>query len=238
MRGNELLICISVIGQAVAVASDSDPLEPYRESAARWEKQIENFRKIDAANPGPEDAILVIGSSSIRIWDTIQEDLAPYSVIKRGFGGASISDIAIYADDLIAPHDCRAIVFFVGARDASGKDGEKSAEEICKLTNLLVRKVRKLKGGVPIIFMEITPSPARVYMEQEVAEVNSVISAVCRANPNVHWLKTSHRFLHNGTPIPRLFAENRVHLSDQGYNIWSQLLTKRLSETLQSQTSL
>lgn len=224
------------LGNLVANA-EVDPLQRYRDTASRWSDQIENFRLLDAKGATPENAILVIGSSSIRFWDTIHRDLAPFPVIQRGFGGASISDAAVYADDLIKPHNCRAVVFFVGARDASGKDGEKTPEEICLLANYLVQKVREHQGAVPVVFMEITPCPARVYLRNKVGQINSVLSAVCSANQNVYWLETSNAFLKDGAPLPGLFAKDRIHLSQQGYAVWATLLSQTLSQSLQSQTS-
>ena len=43
----------------------------------------------------------------------LEKDMAPYSVIQRGFGGSKLSDFAVYADRIFAPHPCKAIVLFV-----------------------------------------------------------------------------------------------------------------------------
>jgi hypothetical protein len=44
---------------------------------------------------------MVTGSSSVRMWDSIHTDMAPYQVMQRGYGGAKLSDFIYYADIII-----------------------------------------------------------------------------------------------------------------------------------------
>jgi len=62
----------------------------------------------------------------------LDNDMAPYSVIQRGYGGAKLSDFAVYADRIFAPHKCSALVMFV-ANDIYGGDDDKTPEEVKKL---------------------------------------------------------------------------------------------------------
>ena len=48
-----------------------------------------------------KDYLLFIGSSSIRRWVSLAEDMAPYSSINRGYGGAHYYDLIHYIDRLI-----------------------------------------------------------------------------------------------------------------------------------------
>ena len=87
------LACLAVLllgagciaSTALADAPDSDP--------RRVESEIDAFVLWDSKNAVPEDAILFVGSSSIRLWETIGDDMAPYSAIRRGYGGAKFSDL-------------------------------------------------------------------------------------------------------------------------------------------------
>jgi len=231
MRTKKLLITALLISYA-PVFAELDPAEHYQKEASRWVGEMQRFHEADEETASVEDAILVIGSSSIRLWESIDEDLAPLPVIKRAFGGAKISDVAVYADQLIAPHDCRAVVFFIGAKDACGKPDDKTPEQLCLLANYLVKKVHEHHGDVPVTFMEITPSPARVHLQNEVGQLNCVLRAVCSASQNVYWLSTREGFLKEGEPRPKLFARDRLHLSPEGYAVWTTLLNRHLEEVL------
>ena len=59
----------------------------------RFEKDIQEFEKLDKTESYSSNAILVTGSSYIRLWKTVKQDLAPYEIIHRGFGGSNIAEI-------------------------------------------------------------------------------------------------------------------------------------------------
>lgn len=66
---------------------------PQREaSRQRWAEEVSQLRALDELESYPDDAVLFFGSSSIRLWDNIAEDMAPLVPIRRGFGGAKSLD--------------------------------------------------------------------------------------------------------------------------------------------------
>ena len=107
------------------------PLGKYRNlpEVKSWENDIKNFEQLDNTEKYQDDAILFAGSSSIRLWTTLEKDMAPYHVIQRGYGGAKLSDFAVYARRIFDPHPCKAIVIFV-ANDITGTEQDKTPEEV------------------------------------------------------------------------------------------------------------
>jgi hypothetical protein len=89
-----------------------------------WETEISKFEQLDKDVSYPEESVLFAGSSSIKLWSTLKEDMAPYPVIHRGYGGAKLSDFSVYADRLLNPHKCRAIVIFI-ANDIAGTEQDR-----------------------------------------------------------------------------------------------------------------
>jgi hypothetical protein len=49
--------------------------------AGFWEFQIRAFEKADRLHPPQPGAILFTGSSSIRLWSTLERDMAPLRVL-------------------------------------------------------------------------------------------------------------------------------------------------------------
>lgn len=84
------------------------PAKKYVEGSKHWEKEISEL--VSDSKTYPSESILFIGSSSIRLWDNIEKDMAPYPVIKRGFGGSNLKDVIVYEDRLVNPHSFRAVV--------------------------------------------------------------------------------------------------------------------------------
>jgi len=53
-----------------------------------WRFQIFSYATADRANPPKAGVIVFTGSSSVRFWDTLADDMKPLDVINRGFGGS------------------------------------------------------------------------------------------------------------------------------------------------------
>lgn len=199
---------------------------------AKWEKDIAAFEKLDQTDDIPEDAVLYYGSSSMRLWKTIQEDMAPWPVIQRGYGGARYSDGAHYANRVVGPHasKVRAIVVFF-ANDIVGKDNalDVSPEEVSGRLEKLLSVVRSFDDDVPFIVIEVTPTPSRWAVWPEIARAGDLMKAKLEADPNAYFLPTAGAFLGlDGQPRPEYFLKDQLHLNETGYDIWSNLLKAKL----------
>ena len=97
-----------------------------------WERSIRHFEKNDKKNGTKEDLIIFTGSSSIAYWKSLTDDMAPLTVLNRGFGGSQIPDVIHYIDRIIIPYRPKGIVFYAGENDITGLfiSKKKSAEEV------------------------------------------------------------------------------------------------------------
>ena len=81
------------------IVSGCSPLKKYQPADRQWAlPEIRAFEELDAVNDYDKEAILIIGSSSIRLWKTLAEDMAPFPVIQRGYGGAHFRDMVFFTD--------------------------------------------------------------------------------------------------------------------------------------------
>src|SRR5690625_5957670 len=71
------------------------------------------FEELDRQNTYSPESIFFTGSSSIRMWETLERDMAPHAVIQRGFGGYRMADLLYYADRYIKPHTLQTMILFV-----------------------------------------------------------------------------------------------------------------------------
>ena len=77
------------------------------------------FEAADAKQMPPRDAVLYVGSSSIRMWKTLEKDFPNLTVIKRGFGGSTIRESIRYADRIVIPYHPKRIVLYAGDNDVA-----------------------------------------------------------------------------------------------------------------------
>lgn len=229
------LITLSFVFAAVSVDAKELITKKYVEDSLKWEKDIQALEKLNQTETHPKNSILFIGSSSIRLWKTIDEDLKPYHPIRRGFGGAKISDVAIYLPRLIGENSFQALVFFVGGNDLWGAKDDKTPKEILDLGNALVKKVRQENPQAPIFFIEITPSPRREYLAKKEINLNNALRTVCSQNKNVHFIETMNSFLtEDKKRTAKWFSDDELHMNHQGYKLWAKLIRAQLDAVLKS----
>ena len=65
---------------------------------------------MDAQSVDLDRPVVFVGSSSIRLWSTLEEDMAPVPALNRGYGGSRIFDTIYWADRLVTAHDPTVIV--------------------------------------------------------------------------------------------------------------------------------
>lgn len=210
-----------------------DPLANYREAAIeRWEAEIQQLEELDARTTDPEHAVLFIGSSSVRMWETIAEDMAPWPTIRRGYGGAKLSDLAVFVERLVNPHQFDALAVFV-ANDISGSATDKSPAEVLALYQYVVATVRKSNPTQPIYFIGITPSSSRFKVWKQIKQANQLIADYCQTDPNLHYIDTADRYLSaDGTPNDALFRDDKLHLNRDGYKLWAEIIKAEFAQSL------
>ena len=197
-----------------------------------WEKDIQQFEQLDKSEKYQENSVLFAGSSSIRLWTTLEKDMAPYPVIQRGYGGAKLSDFAVYAGRIFDNHPCKAIVIFI-ANDISGTDQDKSPQEVAALFRNVLKTIRKTHPETPVFWIAVTPTPLRWKVWPEIVKANNLIKAICENQKNTWFIRTDYGFLdEKGLPKNELFRDDRLHLTEKGYAVWTEIIKKELNKII------
>ena len=203
----------------------------YVKEAHKWENDIERFDSLDKSEQYSKDAILFTGSSSIKLWSTIREDMNPYPVIQRGFGGSKFSDLACYIDRIVYPHNFKALVIFE-ANDITGSAADKSPKEVEQLFRYIVKVVRKKYPEKPIFVVEITPTQSRWKVWPTIRQLNTLLEKASKELPHVYYIPTASHYLNQGEPRPELFRNDKLHMNREGYIIWGKLIRETIAEKL------
>ena len=197
-----------------------------------WENDIQKFEQLDKSEKYPEDAILFAGSSSIRLWTTLENDMAPYHIIQRGYGGAKLSDFAVYANRIFDTHPCKAIVLFI-ANDITGTQQDKTPKEVAVLFRNVLGTIRKTHPATPVFWIEVTPTVSRWKVWPEIQKANALTKNICDKKKDTYFIRTDFAFLNeNGVPKDELFRDDKLHLSEKGYAVWTDVIRKELDKNL------
>ena len=186
-----------------------------------WESAIAEFEARDRISPPPPGEIVFVGSSSIRLWD-VQKYFPDLTIIKRGFGGSYLSDVARYAERIVIPYRPRIVVIYAGDNDIYGGA---TSEQVAIYFEQFVRTVRARLPDVRIVFIGIKPSLQRWGVVERMRLANALIRSHAEHDDNIAFVDVDHAMLGwDETPRPELFVPDGLHLTAHGYELWSALL--------------
>lgn len=210
------------------------PLKNYKDlqEVKAWEPDIAKFEALDKTEKYSPDAIMFAGSSSIRLWTTLAEDMKPFDVIQRGYGGSKLGDFAVYADRIFSPHPCKALVMFI-ANDITGSAQDKTPEEVNRLFLYVLKTFRKTHPDTPFFWIAVTPTESRWKVWPQIQEVNRLIRQSCEKHKNTYFIETEKAFLNEkGEPKSELFVSDKLHLNKDGYVVWNRIIKAELERVL------
>jgi hypothetical protein len=227
-----LLLGASGVGRADAKFLDEHLGQASAAPQAAADRDLENqlaaevdlFVAADKVSPPAPCQVLFVGSSSIVKWNTLAHDMAPLPVINRGFGGSHIEYINRWFDQILAPYHPRAIVFYAGENDlAAGKSVERV---VADFDEFMGRKTAVL-GQTPVYFISLKPSKLRFEQFSLQAQVNNMVRARAQARSDVYYIDVVTPMLREGKP-KSLFAPDELHMTAEGYAIWTQAVRAAL----------
>jgi lysophospholipase L1-like esterase len=192
-----------------------------------WTAEIDNLTKADAAHPPAAHGIVFVGSSSIRFWETLEQDFPGLPVIRRGFGGSELADSVYYLDRLVLPYQPRTVVLYAGENDiAAGKTPEMVAADF----HAFCAKLQAALPEVRIFYLSMKPSPLRWALHEKMQHGNALIAADCARDPHLTFVDVYTAMLApDGQPRPELYRPDMLHMKHEGYEIWIRLLTPLLT---------
>jgi hypothetical protein len=214
-----LVITLVVLSDNYSVGSQANkPQKTRKEINNRWEKTIQNFEDWDSKNSYPLNAVLFVGSSSIKLWPT-RDYFPEYQVINRGFGGSHISDSNYFAHRIVLPYKPKVIVFYAGDNDIAGK---KTAQRVFADYRKFVQLVHKKLENTRIIFVGIKPSGSRWSLWPQMKKVNLMIKKFSDKDKRLFYFDSASPLLGNdGKPDAGFFLKDKLHLNKKGYDVWT-----------------
>jgi lysophospholipase L1-like esterase len=218
MKPRLTLLVLSLLALTIQAAEPPSP--------ERWEKDIAAFEAQDREKPPQPGGVLFVGSSSIRLWKTLDADFPGIPTVNRGFGGSQISDCVFFFDRLVLPHRPKLVVFYCGGNDlAAGKKPEAVAADFRAFT-------AKLHAALPdarLIVNSIKITPSRWHLREPTAFANVLLAAHCAGDPRRTFLDLNPAVLTpDGQPREDLYVNDRLHLNAAGYAVWRERLAPRL----------
>jgi lysophospholipase L1-like esterase len=204
-----------------ASASEPDP------DPSRFDNEIRAFEAWDEKNAIPPNAVLFVGSSSIRLWPTA-ESFPDLPVVNRGFGGSHISDVNHFADRIVLRYQPRVIVFYAGDNDiAAGKSPQQVFDDFRQFAQIVAERLPQAQ----LIYLPIKPSLDRWKLWPHMQKANALVEEWSKANQQLTCVDTAAPMLGpDSLPRPELFLDDGLHMNAKGYRLWTKVLDRQLRQ--------
>ena len=191
-----------------------------------FEDNILLFERADSINPPPQNAILFIGSSSIRMWQTLKKDMAPLKVINRGFGGSHAEHVLHFMNRIVFPYHPRAIVFYEGDNDIFAG---KSPERVLYDYQAFADSVHINLPETRLFILSLKPSYNRIKIWPEMEKTNILLKKFCAQYEFLEYIDISRTmFDDQGFLRKDIFLDDQLHMNAKGYALWTEVIRKRL----------
>jgi lysophospholipase L1-like esterase len=223
------LFLVPFLAVALVLLPPSGLIAQPNPDPSRFEKDIVAFEAEDRVSPPISGAVLFVGSSSIRYWDTAKA-FPGLATIKRGFGGSHVSDNIYYADRIIVPYKPKLVVFYAGDADVAGGKG---ADQIFVDFKTFIAMIHLKLPGTPMVIIGIKPSPAHWRHMDAIRKANALVGAYVAGDKLVAYVDLADTLIgSDGRPRPELYADNGLNLSEKGYAAWTNAVRPLIESSL------
>ena len=228
-RARPLLLALALGAALPALARTPAPAAPQvpdQVSNVAWAGDMAQFAAQDAVTPPPRGGIEFIGSSSIRMWESLAADFPGQPVFNRGFGGSEVRDSTWYADRIVIPYAPCKVFIYAGDNDLnSGRSPVQVRDDVVAF----VQRVHRDLPKTTVEIISIKPSPSRANLLPAVVEANGLIKAALTKLPNTGYTDVYTPMLGaDGQPRAELFLEDMLHMKPEGYAIWRTALAPKV----------
>lgn len=200
----------------------------YSANAQPFINEIKAFRRADSTSMPPQNAILLIGSSSFTNWKDVAKYFPEHTIINRGFGGSSLPHMTMYAEDIIFKYNPKQIIIYCGENDLTGGPSI-TADTIFNRVKKLHQLIRSRYKKVPIAYISMKPSPSREKYLETMQKGNALIKGFMEQQKRSSYIDVYSSMLDaNGKVLTHIFISDKLHMNAEGYKIWQGVIAPYL----------
>jgi hypothetical protein len=192
-----------------------------------YEEDIKQLEKL-SLNRTYEPETIFYGSSSVRLWTTLNEDFKNLKPINMGFGGSTLAACVWFFERVMMSYQPKRLVIYAGDNDLG--DG-RHPEELFIFFQQLVTKVQHRFGDLPCYYVSLKPSLSRWNIIDKFKYANNLIETEIVKNTNNWQFINIYKEMVDakGYPKKEYFVGDGLHLSPLGYQIWKQVINDHIN---------
>ena len=182
-----------------------------------WDDDLREFLHEDERSSLPDSPVLFIGGRGIRLWPSLEEDLAPLPVLRRNLGSATVADLNYHYSRLVDHYRPDALVLLPGLAEFRFRADHTPEQVLADVVALVERSQTQAPDRQLYIF---TPAPVLRFPADNTRIVASgELLQAWAARREVVQVLDSHALLSDekGRPRARYYRANGIYLNEEGY---------------------
>jgi lysophospholipase L1-like esterase len=213
---------------------------------ANWVKRHEGF--VAQAKKGGIE-LLFLGDSITDAWGgeghgsrapgskLFEKEFVPLKAANFGIGGDRTQHVLwrLQNGEMEGIHP-RVVMLMIGTNNSNGKDN--TAEEIAEGVTAIVKEIHKHSPKTKVLLLGIFPRASKKTEEEnkaqtdKVSAVNAIIKKLDDGGKSVKYLDIGDKFRDKDGKLPREIMPDQLHLSEKGYQIWTDAVKGPIEELL------
>lgn len=194
----------------------------FSQDPTRFAEEVEAIKKkYDTLWDASKETIVFTGSSSVRIWNDLQERFPEHQIVNSGFGGSQASDLLYYSEEFILRFRPKKVFIYEGDNDVS--EG-KNAKEIISDISEIISKIRAQDATTEIVLIAAKPSIARWGLKKDFKRLNRKFRKLSRRDVQMNYADVWKPMLNQRKVKEDIFIEDGLHMNAKGYEIWYETL--------------
>lgn len=177
--------------------------------------------KADSIWDSSKETIVFTGSSSIRMWNDLQQRFPEVQILNTGFGGSQAKDLELYQDELILNYRPRKVFIYEGDNDINAKQRPKA---ILSTFERILDNLHQKNPNLEIVLISAKPSISRWHLRGKYKRFNKRLNKLAIARAKVSYTDVWNIMLNKRKLKKELFIEDGLHMNKKGYDLWYGVL--------------
>ena len=184
----------------------------------RFVNEVDNIqKKYDTLWDSSKETIVFTGSSSIRIWNNLDNLFPNHEIINTGFGGSQATDLLAYTNELILTFNPYQIFIYAGDNDIAAN---KKPKKIASTTLAIIKRIREKRRDAQIILIAAKPSINRWSLKRKYKNLNRKFKRLCKKDQLLQYADVWKPMLQGRKLKQDIFEDDGLHMNAKGYEIW------------------
>ncbi len=178
-------------------------------------------QKTDSIWDSSKETVVFTGSSSIRLWNDLQERFPDKQILNTGFGGSQSTDLERFLNELILNYQPSRVFIYEGDNDISSK---RTPRAIIGTMEDILEDLHKENPALEVVLISAKPSIARWHLKRRYKRLNKKLLKLASSLNGVYYADVWNTMLNKRKLKRNLFIEDGLHMNTMGYELWYEAL--------------